>query len=252
MASKKKKTKKSLLVAFIPMRVPPMRATKQPITTISWEIVPEVQVEDIPKTVEGSILESKIDQKPPRREEVILLTFRLVGKTVEEPIPEGERNPTPPREVVEDNAEDSQQLTIPRRMKTCVRKLKGAETGMVGEVSKSSRIEALNKHVRTCLSQVKSLFGRPEYEHPEEPVATQDATTRASAKATSPANTEEMIIDSFEGDGEDLKDARQRHQTDLPPPSRVRSLVPSPSQSEGLQSPSPSINQPKPTSAENR
>jgi hypothetical protein len=55
MASKKKKTQKSMLVAFIPMRVPPMRATKQPITTISWEVVLKVQVEDIPQTVEGSI-----------------------------------------------------------------------------------------------------------------------------------------------------------------------------------------------------
>jgi hypothetical protein len=60
-------------------------------------------------------------------------------------------------------------------MKTCVRKRKGAETDIAGGVAKRSWIRALNDHVHNFLDQVKSLFGRPENELPEEPISARDA-----------------------------------------------------------------------------
>jgi hypothetical protein len=69
--AKKKKT--TPLAACPPRRVPPMRATKQPIESISREEMSEGEFENVFAEIEGYVPENSLV-----RETVILPSFRLV------------------------------------------------------------------------------------------------------------------------------------------------------------------------------
>jgi hypothetical protein len=163
----KKKTLGQPLAASGSRRVPPIRETKQPINDIAREAVPEVHIVASPGIPQDLNPIASVDREATRTKRVPNPKFRLVEETTEGLVSEEEIVLTYPREVVEDAVRASPQGTPPRRVKTFVRKRKGAgekEIDMTGEVPKRSWIETINKHIHSWIGQVKSLFGHPEYE----------------------------------------------------------------------------------------